>query len=60
MTIEVEEGNNAAVLGLEEDGRCPTPLKRSIRFDARAMLHQIKRVMKTFGIDLDADNHRNA
>ena len=56
--IEPEEDNNAALLGLEEDDRCPTPLKRSTRFDARAMLRQIKRIMKIFGVDLDAAGNK--
>jgi len=56
--IEAEEENNATLLGLQEDERCPTPLKRSTRFDARAMLQQIKRVVKTFGIDLDSGDNK--
>jgi len=56
--IEAEEENNAALFGLQEDERCPTPLKRLTRFDARAMLQQIKRVVKTFGMDLDSGGNK--
>ena len=56
--VEPGDDNNEELLGLEEDNRCPTPLKRSTRFDSRAMLRQIKRIMKTFGVDLDAAGNK--
>ena len=56
--VEPGDDNNEELLGLEEDNRCPTPLKRSTRFDSRAMLRQIKRIMKIFGVDLDAAGNK--
>ena len=37
----------------QEEGPCKSPLKRYTKFGAAAMASQIKRVMKSFGEDLD-------